>query len=256
MLAGSFSIGINWLYGDQDQYYHDVDKKSEYYVTPKFPDLKSEIMEYEYLNDNMNTYTNEINKKATQYHQTDIVKSTIFETWRDKGPFEWIKKGEPISVNYLQCIILYTDYTQLSAKFSATFRPQHKYEPLSVTKKRNSAYYWLSRGLKELIAVFGQMSPRRGGGDGSKILGNCGLLEVLKNPFYTGMSIPMTMTEFQMRLYGPTSTSKQIAVAARFGGDKGILMEFEVGQHIRAFDVSWISRFGAQEDERYEITCM
>ena len=103
-------------------------------------------------------------------------------------------------------------------------------------------------GLKELISLFGQSYN-----SGHPWFFN--LLPPLRGPFYTGMSSVMTMPEFRIRLYGPTSTSMQIAVAARFGGDKGMLIEFDNsradGKDVKKYDVSWISRYGSQEDERY-----
>ena len=69
------------------------------------------------------------------------------------------------------------------------------------------------------------------------------------------MSSVMNMGQFRIKLCGPTSTSKQISVAARFGGQKGFLIEFDNskdwGKHVEGFDVSWLSRYGSQEDERY-----
>ena len=63
-----------------------------------------------------------------------------------------------------------------------------------------------------------------------------------------------------IRLNGPTSSTKSIEVATRFGGDKGMLIEFDNSKgHARfakGFDVSWISRYGSQEDERYKLHYM
>ena len=99
-----------------------------------------------------------------------------------------------------------------------------------------------------MITIFGQ-TYRRG----------IGLLDGLRGPFYTGMSYVMTLTQFEIRLYGPTSTSLHKEVATRFGGERGMLTTFDnskgYGQNVSGFDVSWISRYGAQEDELYKIHC-
>eukprot|EP01083_Nonionella_stella_P225087 800588_1 len=63
------------------------------------------------------------------------------------------------------------------------------------------------------------------------------------------------MPSFSMRLCSPTSTSKQIEVAMKFSGARGIVLQMDtpkrVPQHIylHAFNASWISRF-KEEDER------
>ena len=71
-----------------------------------------------------------------------------------------------------------------------------------------------------------------------------GLLGKLSGPFYTGMSAVMNITQFEMTLHGPTSTSKQIAVATRFGGGNGMLIEFDNskswGKLVAGVDVSYL----------------
>ena len=44
--------------------------KWETFVQPKYKDLKSEIMEYEYIENIKEVYESEIHKKAVAYHQT------------------------------------------------------------------------------------------------------------------------------------------------------------------------------------------
>ena len=65
-----------------------------------------------------------------------------------------------------------------------------------------------------------------------------------------GMALP----EFNIRLCGPTSTSKHIEVATRFGGDKGMLIQLNntsttLHRKLFLFNCSWISNHNG-EDER------
>ena len=66
----------------------------------------------------------------------------------------------------------------------------------------------------------------------------------------------MNMSGFSLDINGPTSTSTQIAVASRFGGPNGLLIKFDnkyyPAKFVHGFDVSWLSRYGSQEDERYQ----
>ena len=249
--ANLFSVGIGWIYWDMDFYLYVVSEKiSRYKVSPHFTDLKSEIMEYKYINNIIKVYQTQIYKKAMANHATHLVKSIKYDSDRKLIHSIWnnklgIKNGDIIPPAYLICIILYTDYTDLSSDFSSTFRAKHKYEPFNSIKRRNERYYWLSKGLKELISLYGQ-----------NYYEDVGLLSKLSGPFYTGMSIVMTINQFQMTLYGPTSTTVHKEVATRFGGGDGMLLQFDnskgAGQFVKGFDVSWISRYGLQEDERYE----
>ena len=181
------------------------------------------------------------------YHATQLVKSIKYErhviTITNPSKLA-IGYGDIIPLAYLICIILYTDYTDFSTDFSSTFRPMHKYESFNPIKRRNEKYYWLSKGLKEMVTVFGQSYNI-----------DIGLLSELRGPFYAGMSMVMKINQFQMTLCGPTSTTIHTEVAIRFGGEDGMLLQFDNskshGRVVNGFDVSWISGYGIQEDERY-----
>ena len=84
-----------------------------------------------------------------------------------------------------------------------------------------------------------------------------GLLPKLHGPFYCRMSQVMNMPQFDIILFSPTSSSIHKEVATRFGGESGMLIEFDNskgnGTYVSGFDGSWVSRYGAQEDERYLI---
>ena len=151
--------------------------------------------------------------------------------------------GTQISVPSLICIILYTDYTDLATSFSSTFRMNGPFETLESVKKRNQNYYWFAKGLKQLVHSYGQ-SYKRG----------IGLLSALKGPFFCGLSFVLLMPAFNIKIFGPTSTSKQKEVAIKFSGDEGIIVQFDnqkgMARCVRGFDVSFISRYGGEEDER------
>ena len=181
VLDGAFSVGYNF------QYWH---KNRENYINPKYDNLKDEIFSYEYLN--IDLYDKEIIPKSKEFHQTHLVKS-IKCLWNKYG----IKEGDVMSVEMLICIILYCDYTELSRDFSSTFRKNNTFEPIQSTKKRNQKYYHMARILKEMIYCYGQ----------TYAWGGNGLLSSLVSPFYCGMSFVMMMPQFNIKLYGPTSTS-------------------------------------------------
>ena len=154
--------------------------------------------------------------------------------------------GELIGLDALISIILYCDYTKLSSHFSSTFRKNGPFEPIQAIIQRNRTYYWWSKILKETIKKYGQSHQRRRGE-----------LESIIGPFYCGMSVVMNMPQFNISLLSPVSTSKHIEVALRFGGQNGMILQFNnnkgYGIETKGFDVSWISRFGGEESEMYVI---
>ena len=61
------------------------------------------------------------------------------------------------------------------------------------------------------------------------------------------------MDRFNVRLNGPTSTSLQAAVAMRFGGDEGIMIELNNdgdwnSEYLRIFSCSWISSYHGEDE--------
>ena len=207
MSYGAFSVGFNWNYWDID---------NDNYVVQKYKNLKEEILNYQHLNNNIQLYQKEISPKSKAYHDTFLVKS-LKARWTRYNDKYGISEGDIISVEMLICLILYCDYSELSADFSSTFRANNKYEPIQSIKQRNQKYYHLSKGLKECIHVYGQ-----------NYYGGRGLLDPLVSPFYCGMSIILNMPSFNIHIFGPTSTTKQIEVATRFSGDEGIIIHHVV----------------------------
>ena len=114
----TFSAGIEWDY---------IYKNNDNYVAPCYKNFKSEIMEYEHIDDNKELYDTEIYKKAVAYHQGDLVQSMKGGMMDDKI----------MPIDCLISIILYTDFTQLSAHFSSSFRAYNKYEPFESIRKRH-----------------------------------------------------------------------------------------------------------------------
>ena len=204
---------------------------NELYVYKKYENLKEEIYSYQHEM-NINIFNNQVMVKVEQYIQSQAVKQTK-AGYNSVG----IREGSTLSVDHLISIILYTDYTNLSSYFSSTFRKQSPFDCLQTAKKRNSKVYWWSRRLKETVLCFGDYYPS------------------LRGPFYSGMSMVLKITQFNIFLLSPTSTSLHIEVAMKFSGQQGIIIQInndKVGNFTRGMDVSWISRY-FEEEERYII---
>ena len=196
-----------------------------------------------YKNINIKHYKTEILPKAEAFHETKLVKSMEAD---DNYKRFGIIKGAPISKERLISMILYTDYSDLSSDFTSTFRNKTKFEGFKRTKQRHTNYYWMSRLLRETVAIYGYNNHSTGWATQQKLGG----------PFFCGMSMVMTMPQFAIHLFCPTSTSCHIEVALKFAGEDGIIIEFMTSQEeyaagLRGLDLSWISRY-KEEDERYK----
>ena len=220
----------------------------EYRVYPKYANFKEEILNYTQLD--TDEYADFILPKAQQLIQTNIAKSLKAGMYPGElgllNEYGSIKRHDSLSIQNLICIILYTDYTQLSSDFTKSFRKLHPYELLQQVKRRNKRYYYWSKILKETVKCFG-------GNDYVIDAPVSGAFNRLIGPLYTGMSGILNVSQFNIFLLSPTSTSVQIHVAIRFSGDRGMILEFDntqgKGRALAAMDCSWISRYH-EEDER------
>ena len=227
---GTFSVGINWKYPGNWGYEYTDD---EYKMKPRYNSLKEEMLNYNYLS---HDEVNKIANKAKQH----IQQSTIAKSVKDR-----FSDYKPITMDCLICICLYCDYSALSRDFTLSFRKRNEFELISQIKKRNEKYYHWSKILKNTIWHYGQDYDY-----GTKCL------SPLRGPFYCGMSIVLNIPQFNMYIHCPLSTSIQIAVAMKFSGDQGMILEMDnskgKGHELRGMDCSWISRY-KEEEERYVL---
>ena len=180
--------------------------------------------------------------KATDYMTCKKVKSL------SASKLEWflhygIPVGKSITIQHLMSIILYCDFTDYSTEFSATFRRLESYETLQSVKHRNREFWWQSKLFKETVQYYG----KKGYDENNNPKGE-------KGPYFSGVNCVLPIPQFHIRLYCPTSTSKQIDVSINFAKQNGMIIQLNTesntfSAHLPIFNCSWISRF-PDEDER------
>ena len=196
-----------------------------------------------------------INVKAINYLETQTAKQTHAVTrvtnWNDPQHYG-IEQQTPLGIDNLYSLILYTDFTDLSSDFSRSFRKIHPFETIQNVKIRNSYYWWWSKILRETVELYGITKyGRRSGWNHASRLSNAGL----EGPFFTGLSFVMYIPQYVVKLNSPTSTSLHIEVATKFSGQRGMIIQLDVGddylmKQLSGFDCSWISKF-KEEHEMY-----
>ena len=153
-----------------------------------------------------------------------------------------ISEGSPIGADHLRAICLYCDYTELSTKFSESFRKTDPFETLEIVKDRNASFWWMSKYLREAVEIFGD--------DGSNTAGDNYAMQI-RGPFYCGVSFLALVPSFYISLKGPTSTTRILEVALTFSGNDGITLKMnndEAGKYTRFMDTGFISNY-SYEDE-------
>eukprot|EP01084_Bolivina_argentea_P210260 357952_1 len=271
--GNTFNVGYRfyyWKYYEQvvdiqqsqnNQNDHGGYKVSELFVKTKYKNIKDEILNNQIYTLNSVELDQSLTK-ADQYINTERVKETIASPHRsdatifkysraedidrDKTLHYGIIKGTSLTYEHILCVIFYTDWSELSRQFSSTFRKAKIYQSLSTVKRKNSEFAIWSKLLREVVEIFGYSSI------GEQIDYNKNKwINKLQGPFFCGMDFAMVIPEYDLRLCGPTSTSRQIAVATRFAGNNGIIIQvnnISFANQLTAFDCCWVSTF-AGEDE-------
>eukprot|EP01083_Nonionella_stella_P197097 724839_1 len=254
--SSSFSIGLRFYYWENGRYpqplpwnqnYHSGEKIEDLFVKqpPKYSNLKDEMLQYEQLKHSI-SIVHGIMEKISKLKDTAVFKSIKAASGLCK--YYGIAKGSPLNDEHLISLVLYTDNSALSSDFTSSFRKKSlKFDSLESVKKRNSKYWWWSKTLRETVELYGKC--RQGNWDENQGIN----IDILKGPYYSGMSSAMPVPECNIRLCSPTSTSKHIETAIKFCGTYGMIMQLnnphtQQYQMLRGFECDWISHF-PEEDE-------
>ena len=89
--------------------------------------------------------------KAQSYAKTKKVRSMKAGTPSNTPQHYGIKWGTPLKVDNLLSMSLYTDFTNLCSRFTATFRKIDPFETLSGVKARNRQFWWMSKILRGIV---------------------------------------------------------------------------------------------------------
>eukprot|EP01083_Nonionella_stella_P227076 805958_1 len=267
--AHSFSTGIIFYYWDYHKHYkknkqieaedewnvndHGGYRTTDLYIQARYASLKQEITQNTLCPLSQALYR-ESHIKVLQYMHQPFVKSIRADVWGDIEPklHYGLGKDDPFTKQHLLAVVLYTDRSDLCSAFGNTFRKLNFFEELQSIKERNSQFAIWSRLLREAVQYFGHSG--RGEWDPAHIdTANAQKYKVLKGPFFCGLGKVMVIPQFNIRLCGPTSTSRHREIAAQFSGEDGMILELNNDgdqrcDRIHAFDCSWISKFH-QEDE-------
>eukprot|EP01084_Bolivina_argentea_P263327 445653_1 len=163
----SFNIGIIFYYwpkykgmkefGQNGNRYNINDhggyKFVDLYVPQKFSIFKEEISDYKCFS--MVQYK-ALMVKINEYLKTETVKSTkARQVEEDAIQLQYEVDDDTIlSYYHLLCVLLYTDYTELSNDFCCSFHGIYPFEPVSSIKKRHQTYWWMAKGLREIVQLF------------------------------------------------------------------------------------------------------
>eukprot|EP01084_Bolivina_argentea_P172532 298881_1 len=207
--------------------YWDIFNRNRLYVRRKFGSLKEELTSSKNICFIQMDEWNKTQSKAATFLETNHAKQ--LETKYDWTDYK-IKKRSQISISHLMVLIFYTDFDELSFKFSETFRKKNNEETVYDIIEQNSNYHWLSKILRETVECYGHW------------------YEYEEIKYYHGISTLMSFPSTIAKFNHPTSTTKQITVAQTFATNAGCILQIVCYKSIPCFDCAWISSFANEEE--------
>eukprot|EP01084_Bolivina_argentea_P123902 219560_1 len=215
----------------------------EFYVEPKFKGLKDELINNPLYSISISQW-NTLIGKAEIHLVTDRLKSVkcdgnlLMDTKRQESTKYYdIPHEAALAVNHIAAIMTYCNESILQRKFTETYRkiPDNESNEHLIERHRNFAH--LGRLLRELVGCFPFVSEK----EYSAFKNKTGL--------YHGISIQTMFGAIDAIIKGPTSTTRDYAVAAGFCANKGMILELQmdfywaIHGHLCLFECSYISDY-------------
>lgn len=118
--------------------YSGYTRDDMYIEKPKWKDLREEA-----INSGHCTVSQfkQMVFKADNYMNSKRVKAMRAKRLHGYAEHYGIAEDSPITIDHIQSVLLYTNFTKLCSQFAGTFRAEQFGESLQSIKKRNSAYF-------------------------------------------------------------------------------------------------------------------
>eukprot|EP01084_Bolivina_argentea_P201179 343920_1 len=181
-------------------------KLKDWYIVSGYSNIKEELLQNNILRLGNCQFLAEF-EKAQIYATSNYIRQLC-----SVGKFlsiYGIKPGSTLTTQHLVALQIYCNYTELSYKFSETYR-KFKNESDYSLKKRHSNYANMGRLLREFVDCFGT---------------DMRVHNMWTRRVYHGMSIEPQFATVRARIKGPLSTTTDYAVALNFGAVNGVILE-------------------------------
>ena len=232
MLRTAFSTGFTFFYWPNDKGY----LSQEYRVTAKFQSLKEEILESGFLS--AGRWAKLVELKTQKYIKTIRARKMKAHAHGRFGTGQI--EHSPVTMQHLEAIILYCDFTKLCTAFSSTFRRLNVFESVESVIARHSEFGNFGKLLVEAVLDFGENRLRNNE----------------NGPFFCGLNCILNIGVYAIRLQGPCSTTTEREVALNFAKRDGLILmlknDSSRGVHQPVLNCAWISNFH-EESERLWI---
>eukprot|EP01084_Bolivina_argentea_P049964 91880_1 len=201
---------------------------SDWYVAPKYCDLKEEILTNKFFTFSIEQWNNTNIKGINKWNRYKNKINTAYCLWHTLYGYN---DSTIIRLDNILCLLLYTNYDFLATKLTETYRWKNELETNESLKQRHSHFVYLGKGLKETIEVFGAT-----------------LTKSKHKEFYHGINMKMLFSGLKAEFCSPTSTTLFKNVAINFAQEGFVLTINNSKQGINYFNCISFSDFPAESE--------
>eukprot|EP01083_Nonionella_stella_P185501 676571_1 len=235
-------------------YFWDYYKRNGYdgYIDSKYDDLKHEMLNNKVFTLNQRQFDASYHK-AMYYMTTAYAKNRmgaanqtqiyVFDEHNICEQLHYdIDEEDPISVEHMFAVILYTDYVELAYYFRKSFTSNRSQSMEEYKEKRREYWHW-TKLMIECIQIHGEWIA-----DGN---GRCAY-----DSFYTNIRYPTVFDPFEQSLNwnGAVSFTRDLTVSWMYCDPNGYILELSsdaAAPHslpIKLFNASFVSRFSYESE--------
>eukprot|EP01084_Bolivina_argentea_P314752 545196_1 len=170
-------------------------------LNPMYESLAEECI----MNSSYNITAFAFNKLLSKAKKIYEKKSNCIATMKSRS--YGILKYEPIKIQHIMAIIMYTDETQYSQQLTMSYLSYNTEKEL-IKRFHSNNFYWFGRFLFEAIEFFGERFD-----------------ENSEYKLFQGSSQTFKFNQFGYPINFPRSTTPSISTALHFSGDSGYVLE-------------------------------
>eukprot|EP01084_Bolivina_argentea_P257107 433081_1 len=170
--------------------------------------------------------------KAESIIQMQTVKKMKASRYQGANADHRIKPDQPIQIDHVLALVLYSHCTELCTIFRDTYRKISNDESIFKQKKRHSQFANFGRLLYESFAFYASNDSK---------------VQLL----YHGMSIELLFSTLYCAFNAPTSTTTAASVAESYGQERGIVLTFESSEsekYIKTLDMDPFTCYHNEEE--------
>ena len=199
--------------------------ESELYIErPKYDQFKTEMMEHH--SKDTQIWTDDTIHRVEQLMKTERIRRLkvgghSYSYQGDSKSHYGLHRGDPISFRHVMALVIYHDFKEIAVKLSESMTLSDPFESMHSVKARNSAFYHLSKYMREAVELYGDSAATN---------------DAMKGPFFVGLPSVMVIPGFAVHFNAPTVVTKDVDIALGFATVHGMVLQIDNEHHGGGYD--------------------